>query len=169
MKIISADSNGNFRPNDNMTRAEFAVLLSNFFDERGVKTHKFTDISGHWAEEEIARVADKGWISGYLDKTFRPDEPISRAEAAKLVNRILERTPNKDNLLPNMKEFKDNKNRDKWYYAELQEATNSHEYERADVKSYENWIRLLPVRDWTALEREWSKANSSNNTGDIKK
>ncbi len=166
-KIISVDSNGNFRPNDNMTRAEFAVLLMNFFNERGVKSHKFTDISGHWAEEEIAKVADKGWISGYLDKTFRPDEPISRAETAKLVNEILERTPDKDNLLPNMKEFKDNMNKDRWYYVEIQEATNSHEYTRKDNKSKEIWKRLLPTINWAELEKEWSNINSITKFGDI--
>ncbi|RVU53911.1 S-layer homology domain-containing protein [Anaerosphaera multitolerans] len=98
--IIEADEDDNFRPNESMTRAEFAVLMSKFFKETKTSTHKFTDIDGHWAEAEIARVAEKGWIEGYLDNTFRPDEPISRSETAKLVNAILERTPNKDKLLP---------------------------------------------------------------------
>ncbi len=167
-KVIEADANGNFRPNEAMTRGEFAVLLSKFFNETGTKTHSFTDISGHFAEEEIARVAAKGWIEGYLDKTFRPDEPITRAETVKLVNRILERTPDIKNLLPNMIEFKDNQDTNKWYYVEIQEAANSHEYTRKYSKSTETWTKLLPVRDWVALEKEWSKANSSTNPGNVK-
>ncbi len=167
-KVIEADANGNFRPNEAMTRGEFAVLLSKFFNETGTKTHNFTDIKGHAAEEEIAKVAAKGWIEGYADKTFRPDEKITRAETVKLVNRILERTPDAKNLLPNMIEFKDNQDVDKWYYVEIQEAANSHEYTRKDVKSTETWTKLLPVRDWVALEKEWSKANSSTNPGNVK-
>ncbi len=167
-KVISADENGNYRPNEAMTRGEFAVLLSKFFNETGTKTHNFTDIKGHFAEDEIAKVAAKGWIEGYADKTFRPDEKITRAEAVKLVNRILERTPDIKNLLPNMIEFKDNQDVDKWYYVEIQEAANSHEYTRSDSKSTETWTKLLPVRDWVALEKEWSKANSSTNPGNVK-
>ncbi len=152
-KIIEPDRNGNFRPEEKMTRAEFAILLTKFFDEKGEKSHNFTDINGHWAENEIAIVASKGWIEGYLDKTFRPDESITRAEVVKLVNRILERTPDINNLLPNMIEFKDNIDKTRWYYLEIQEATNSHEYERVDNKSLENWTKLLPLKDWTELEK----------------
>ena len=167
-KVIESDVNGNYRPNEAITRAEFAVLLTKFFEETNTATHNFIDISGHWAESEIARVAEKGWITGYQDKTFRPDEPISRAETVKLVNAILERTPDINKLLPNMIEFHDNLDRKKWYYVLVQEATNSHEYEREDVKSTETWTKLLPVRDWAALEKEWSKANSSTNPGEVK-
>ncbi|RVU53910.1 hypothetical protein [Anaerosphaera multitolerans] len=66
-----------------------------------------------------------------------------------------------------MIEFKDNQNRNVWYYAAVQEATNSHEYEREDNKAPETWTKLLPVRDWKALEKEWSNANSSTNPGDV--
>ncbi len=167
-KVIEADANGNFRPNEAMTRAEFAVLLSKFFNEEGIKTHKFTDIKGHSAEKEIAKVAAKGWIEGYPDNTFRPDALITRAETVKLVNKILDRKVDINKLLPNMIEFKDNQDKNKWYYGEIQEATNSHQYTIKDSKSLEVWTKLLPVRDWVALEKEWSKSNSSTNPGNIK-
>ena len=168
IKVIEADANGNYRPNEAITRAEFTVLLSKFFNETGTKNHNFTDIKGHIAESEIARVVAKGWIEGYADSTFRPDEKITRAETVKLINRILERTPDINKLLPNMIEFKDSQDVDKWYYVEIQEAANSHEYTRSDSKSTETWTKLLPVRDWVALEKEWSKANSSTNPGNVK-
>lgn len=158
-KIIEADKDGNVNPNANTTRAELAVLLTKFFDEKGTETHKFTDIKGHWAESEIAKVAAKGWIEGYTDGSFKPDQAVTRAEAVKMINKVLERTPDKNNLLSGMIEFKDNQDKSKWYYAEIQEATNSHEYTRKDNKSLEIWTKLLPMRDWAALEKEWSKAN----------
>ena len=165
--VIEADANGNYRPDEAMTRADFAILLTKFFDEPGTSSHSLTDISGHYAEAAIAKVAQKGWIEGYPDGTFKPDAHISRAETAKLVNRILERTPHIDGLLEYMIEFPDVV-KSEWYYAEVQEATNSHEYER-ESKTFENWTRLLPVRDWAALEKEWSNANSSKNPGDVQK
>ena len=84
-----------------------------------------------------------------------------------IVNRVLERAPEKDHLLDDMIEWPDNMNKDAWYYAAVQEATNSHEFYRDSKNEYEVWTELLPVRDWAALEREWSQANSSKNPGEV--
>ncbi|NLY19913.1 MAG: hypothetical protein GXZ08_01315, partial [Tissierellia bacterium] len=98
-----------------------------------------------------------------------PQGEITRAEAATLVNSILERTPHKERLLDDMKRWPDNADSNEWYYAHIQEATNSHEYERTSSEYRENWTKLLPVRDWVALEQEWSTANSSSNPGNVTK
>ena len=99
---------------------------------------------------------------------YRPNEDMTRAETAKLVNRILERTPHKDKLLPNMIELPDNLSTSEWYYVEVQESTNSHEFDRVNPNYPETWLKLLPVRDWAALEKEWSNTNSSKNPGNVR-
>lgn len=156
---VITEKSGNYRPNENMTRAELAVMMTKFFNVEGTLRHKFDDIAGHWAENEIAKVAEKGWIEGYGDGTFRPDRALTRAEAVKLINALLDRVARKDKLLSNMKTWPD-VNVDDWFYAEVQEATNSHEYERANAKSVETWLKILSARDWAALEKEWSKVNN---------
>ncbi len=168
-KLVKGYEDETFRPNANMTRAEFTVLLTNFFGKETVSSHKFTDIKGHWAENEIARVAAKGWVKGYEDGTFKPDQPITRAEAVKLVNAILNRTPDKNKMIDGIVEFKDNSDKTKWYYTDILEATNSHEYEQKNIDADKIWTKLLPVRDWAALEKEWSNSNSSTNPGDVAK
>ncbi|NLY21135.1 MAG: hypothetical protein GXZ08_07640 [Tissierellia bacterium] len=167
---IKGYEDGSFKPNDFITRGEFAAMASRFLSETGTLTkNNFTDVKGNWAEESIEKLVSLGMIKGYEDGSFKPEQRITRAETATLVNAVLERTPHKDNLLKDMKRWTDNMDEDKWYYAQIQEATNSHIYERVNVKSFENWTRLLPVRDWAALEREWSNANSSSNPGDVSK
>ena len=103
--------------------------------------------------------ADQGLINGYPDDTYRPDAPITRAEAMTIINRLLERHPHKDRLLRDMIEWPDNMNTGVWYYADVQEATNSHEYTMSG--GYETWTELLPVRDWAAYETAWSTAYSA--------
>ena len=151
--IIEADVNGDYRPDEDITRADFAILLSKFFQVSETTSHKLSDIEGHYAESEIAKVAAKGWIIGYPDGSFRPNESITRAETAKLVNRILERTPHREKLKENMIKFSDVL-KDEWYYIEVCEATNSHEYARVNKSLLEEWTKLLPIRDWTAIEKE---------------
>ena len=64
-----------------------------------------------------------------------------------------------------MIQWPDNANRTIWYYADVQEATNSHEYTMSG--EYENWEKLLPVRDWEAFEKMWSTAHSATNPGEV--
>jgi hypothetical protein len=124
-------------------------------------TDKFNDISGHWARMEINAVADAGWIWGSwgLGNAFEPDRPISRAETAAIINRVLDRLPEgPEDLLPGMREWIDNANTDAWYYLYLQEASNSHYYKLKDDGVHEQWLELLlPERPWSVLERPESK------------
>lgn len=132
--IVDTAKGGAFRPNEAITRAELAAMLAQFSDAKPVKGVKFSDVSAeHWAYEAIAIAAKMGWIEGYPDGTFRPDATITRAEMMTLVNRALERVPSdEDHLLSKrvMLTFPDCKSGD-WFYIAVQEATNSHTYERA--------------------------------------
>ena len=159
-----------FDPDAPITRAEFAAIAVRFFGGEYDGPDQFSDISGHWANSEINRAYVNALIKGYPDGTFRPDNYITRAEAMTIVNRVLERKPDKDNLLDEMVKWEDNSNTGAWYYADVQEATNSHNYELntdEDGNEYEVWTELLPVRDWAALEKTWSDTNSAENPGEV--
>ena len=84
-----------------------------------------------------------------------------------LINAVLGRTPDKDNLKDEMIKWPDNADTSKWYYAQVQEATNSHDYDRENKETVENWTEILPVRDWEAIERSWSDIYSSVNPGEV--
>ncbi|MBR5543053.1 MAG: S-layer homology domain-containing protein [Oscillospiraceae bacterium] len=112
----------------------------------------FTDVSGHWAEDYIHEAAAHGWIRGYEDGSFRPDRLITRAEAMTLINRVLNRVPeNTSDLLDGMVKWPDNADTTAWYYLPVQEATNSHYYDRK-ANSHEKWTSLREVRDWSEFE-----------------
>lgn len=66
-----------------------------------------------------------------------------------------------------MKIWPDNQDKNKWYYSDVQEATNLHKYYKKDKEIFEIWDKLLPIRDWEAFEKIWSKSKSSTNPGDI--
>ena len=103
-------------------------------------------------------------------KPVKPQGKITRAEAVTMVNRTLDRHPDQDHFLEDMLVWPDNLDTEAWYYADIQEATNSHEYQvkkDAQGNEYEVWTKILPIRDWEALEKEWSDANSSENPGDV--
>ena len=103
----------------------------------------FPDIGKHWARGNINYAASKGWIEGYEDGTFRPDEKITRAEAAAVLNRALLRLPeSEDDLLPGRKVFPDNTDPKQWYYLILEEAANPHEYQRKSDGIHESWTEL---------------------------
>lgn len=146
--IIKGRSPEEFAPNAPITRAEFAAICARFDTSKNDGDSVFTDISGHWAEDEIERAATLGWIMGYTDKTFRPQNFIKRAEAMAMINRVLHRLPeNEDDLLDGMNVWPDNKP-GTWYYLAVQEATNSHDFTRkGDV--YEHWIKLTADPDWS--------------------
>ena len=168
--IISGYPDGSFQPNGKITRAEFATIASRFFDVEASGSDIFPDIDGHWAEQYINEAATAGIINGYEDGTFRPQKLITRAEAVTMVNRTLGRAPDQDHFLPDMLVWPDNMDTSKWYYAQMQEATNSHEYEmktKSDGSKYEVWTKMLPIRDWQAFEKEWSDSNSSENPGEV--
>ena len=145
---------GTFRPNNKITRAEFATVAAGFFHAPEVSGDAFSDISDFWARDYINRAAALGLVSGDDNGKFRPNDYITRAEVMAILNRVLFRTPDKDHLLPGMITWPDNSDTTAWYYADVQEATNSHDYERVDNKSPETWTKINKPRDWSALERE---------------
>lgn len=158
------------RPEGKITRAEFATIAARFFDVTYNGKDLFPDISGHWAKDYINQAANKGFVNGYEDGTFKPDRNITRAEAVTLVNRTLDRHPDKNHFTKDMLVWPDNMDQTKWYYADMQEATNSHTYqmkENSDKTKYENWTKTLPIRNWEALEKAWSNANSSQGNGNV--
>lgn len=168
--IIAGYEDGSFRPNGYITRAEFATIAARFFDVTYNGKDLFPDISGHWAKDYINQAANKGFVNGYEDGTFKPDRNITRAEAVTLVNRTLDRHPDKNHFTKDMLVWPDNMDQTKWYYADMQEATNSHTYqmkENIDKTKYENWTKTLPIRNWEALEKAWSNANSSQGNGNV--
>ena len=136
-----------FDPDASITRAEFAAICARFSTRTVENSGSFSDISGHWAENEIERAAAFGWISGYPDGTFRPDARITRAEAMTMINRVLCRMPqSKSDLLDSMVTWSDNKPSD-WHYLAVQEATNSHDFNRQGEVG-ESWTKLTSVPDW---------------------
>ena len=151
--IIKGYPDGTFRPNDPITRAEFAAIAARFDEHKAAKLASFTDIYGHWAVSEISLAYENGWIKGYNDGTFRPNRNITRAEAMALINRVLNRAPEKpSDLLNNMNKWTDNMDTTKWYYLDVQEATNSHDYTRK-TNNYEMWKKMLADPDWAKYER----------------
>ena len=141
--IVDTRTNGKFRPNDAITRAELASMIAQFAGLESASAAKFNDVgSRYWAAEEIAIAAKMGWINGYPDGSFRPDRNVTRAELMAMVNRALGRTPKSaDDLLPGMKTWRDNANVNAWYYLDVQEATNDHTYTKSGT--HETWKKLL--------------------------
>jgi len=145
--IVKGRTADTFVPNAPITRAEFAAICSRF-DRSNVEIKSdFNDISGHWAENEIRRAASLGWIQGYTDGSFKPDQNITRAEAASMINRMLHRLPETvDDLLDGMIQWPDNQPSD-WYYINMQEATNSHDFKQKGEIN-EHWTELTANPDW---------------------
>ena len=145
--IVKGRRADRFDPDASITRAEFAAICARFNTKPVENSSSFSDISGHWAENEIERAAAFGWISGYPDGTFRPDARITRAEAMTMINRVLCRMPQSESdLLDSMVTWPDNKPSD-WHYLAVQEATNSHDFNRQGEVG-ESWTKLTSVPDW---------------------
>ena len=162
--IINGYPDGTFRPDEPVTRAEYAVMFSRFFDVIDSEGVSFSDIEGHWAKQWILSSASRGFINGYPDGTFRPDNKITRAEAMTLTNRVLGRRPDKDHLHKDMVVWSDNSDPNVWYYADVQEASNSHEFVMQNAgtdNAYEEWQAITATRDWAALEKQWSSENAN--------
>lgn len=147
--VITDSSNGYFRPNEAITRAELAAMLAKFSETTSAANY-FNDVSAkYWAANAIAICAKLGWITGYPDGTFRPDKNVTRAELMAMINRATGRAPKSaDAFLPGMKTWIDNTS-DKWYYLDVQEATNSHSY---TVKGSETWTALTSDPNWSLYE-----------------
>lgn len=140
--IVDTRTNGKFRPNDAITRAELASMIAQFAGLDSASAASFNDVGTiYWAAKEIAIAAKMGWINGYPDGSFRPDATITRAEMMAMINRALDRTPKSvSDLLSGMKTWSDNANVNAWYYLDVQEATNSHTYTKSG--SHETWKKL---------------------------
>ncbi|MCL2827874.1 MAG: S-layer homology domain-containing protein, partial [Oscillospiraceae bacterium] len=157
---------GSFAPQTPITRAEFATVVVRMMGVSYQGPLRFPDIEGHWAEAAINAAAAEGWVVGMEDGMFRPDQSMTRAEAAAMINRKEGRVaPCEESKLPHMLRFPDNTNTEAWYYLYIKSATNSYQsmtdgraYDYGYVSGlYEFWIRLLPHRDWTVLERPDSR------------
>ena len=149
--VINGRNSGSFDPNAYITRAEFAAICARFDDSGVSGITTFTDTVGHWAEDEISRAAALGWIQGYSDGTFRPNQYITRAQAVTMINRVLCRLPeDTDDLLSGMNTWTDC-HEDDWFYLAIQEATNSHDFVAKD-RVYESWTDLNRAPDWSRYE-----------------
>lgn len=146
--IVVGRSDTEFMPDAPITRAEFAAICARFDNAADVQPSGFTDIDGHWAKEEIERAATLGWISGYGDGTFKPDQFIRRNEAMTLINKVLERIPESpDDLLDDMIKWPDNSDPSAWFYIAVQEATNGHYAEKKN-NGYETWTKVDQSITW---------------------
>ena len=154
MGIIKGYTDGTFRPNADITRAELATIIARFA-KLDVNTKTFSDITGHWVQKSIELAAGNGWINGYTDGTFRPNKSIIRAETFAMINRVLDRqTENVSDLLPTseMNMWSDNMNENAWYYKDVQEATNYHKCDRVGDSVYEKWTEKVPDIDWASYQ-----------------
>ena len=152
--VINGYTDGTFRPNAPITRAELATIIARFA-KLDVNTKTFSDINGHWAQKSIELAAGNNWINGYEDGTFRPNNNITRAETFAMINRVLDRqTENVSDLLPTseMNMWSDNMNENAWYYKDIQEATNYHKCDRVDQSTYEKWTEKVPDIDWASYQ-----------------
>ncbi|MGN9165499.1 S-layer homology domain-containing protein [Tissierellaceae bacterium HCP3S3_D8] len=139
-KIIEGYQDGSFRPGNNITRAELATIASRFDKLSPFESNTFSDIENHWANQYINSATQKGWVNGYPDKTFKPDQYITRAEFVTLVNNVLNRKVKKEHILSDARQFPDLL-KDRWYYEPMQEAVNSHHYKRME-DNYEGWLDI---------------------------
>lgn len=154
MGIINGYTDGTFQPNKSITRGELATIIARFA-KLDVNTKTFSDITGHWAQKNIELAAGNGWINGYTDGTFRPNNNITRAETFAMINRVLDRqTESVSDLLPTseMNMWSDNLNENAWYYKDVQEATNYHKCERVGDSVYETWTEKVPDIDWASYQ-----------------
>lgn len=167
--VLTGYEDGSFQPNRSITRAELVTIAMSFFDFAQENSEElFTDVAGHWADASINFAAQLGIVTGYGDGTFAPDKTITRAETITIINRVLYRAPHDNHLLPQMTAWSDNRP-GTWYYAQIQEATNSHAYSWTIVNGarYEAWEEILPVRDWAAIERAWTRVYLADKYGEV--
>ena len=158
MGVLGGYSDGTFRPNAPITRAEFAKIAVSFAQINGFSEYGyFTDVdSSDWYAPYVDAAKAVGLIEGYSDGSFKPENKITRAEACTIVNRVLGRKPSKNNMKISDRINWPDCTTDDWFYEAIMEATNSHTYQMG--KRAETWIDKLPQRDWAALENNWASA-----------
>lgn len=152
---ITGRPDGTFAPEADITRAEFATIAARFSGDVETRETNFSDVDGHWAESYIKVCVANGWITGYTDGTFKPDQNITRAEAMAIVNRMLGRAVDAEGIkavADDIYYFGDNPE-GTWCYYIVLEATNSHDYDRAEGETYETWTKVTEIRDWAAYEK----------------
>ena len=152
---ITGRPDGTFGPSEFITRAEFATIAARFTETLGENGVQLSDIDGHWAKNYIEACAAAGLITGYTDGTFKPDQYITRAEAMAIVNRMLDRAVDAEGIKAvedDIYMFRDNQ-AGTWCYYIVLEATNSHDFTRAEDAEYETWTKVTEVRDWAAYEK----------------
>ena len=151
--LVNGRTADTFAPNAFITRAELATIFARMVEVPTDSKSMFSDVSGHWAESYIKEAATAEWIVGY-NGLFRPDDNITRAEVMTLVNRVLNRIPQTEaDLLDNMTRWSDNADTSAWYYLAVQEATNSHNYEKKADGKHEKWTSLTENPDWSKIEK----------------
>lgn len=158
MGVLGGYSDGTFRPNAPITRAEFAKIAVSFAQTNGSAVYSyFTDVkTTDWFAPYVTAAKDSGLIEGYSDGSFKPENRITRAEACAIVNRVLGRKPSKNHMkISDRIDWPDCTTAD-WFYEAIMEATNSHTYQMG--KRVETWNGKLPQRDWAALENNWASA-----------
>jgi len=176
MGLFQGVSPDTFAPQRNITRGEFAAVMARFFaNGEGVDvgtlangSDEFNDIAGHWARDYINIAASNGWVQGPegLGGPFNPNQAVTRAEVAAMINRIFGRLQEStSDLLPNMVTWPDNANEGAWYYLYIQSATNSYTFEWKTGNVYERWLELITPRDWTVLERPNSRPGDITRAG----
>ena len=143
--VLGGYPDGTFRPNAPITRAELATILTRLSvleeTEIDVTPVNFKDLAGHWAAANIRAAAAKGWVNGYEGGVFLPDQNVTRAEAVTMVNRMLGRNPQVLTNTVGMHTFWDNADPNEWFYIQIQEAANGHDYVRGD-DGHEMWTRI---------------------------
>ena len=158
MGVLGGYSDGTFRPNAPITRAEFAKIAVSFSQANGSAVYSyFTDVkTTDWFAPYVTAAKDSSLIEGYSDGSFKPENRITRAEACTIVNRVLGRKPSKNHMkISGRIDWPDCTTAD-WFYEAIMEATNSHTYQMG--KRVETWNDKLPQRDWAALENNWASA-----------
>ena len=139
--IITGYSDGSFRPDAPVTRAEFAAIASRF-EKLTEGSKSFTDVPDtYWAARYISFAATRGWVTGYSDGTFKPEDPITRAEVAAVTCRLLERSADQSYIRSHLKELRTfaDMTESHWAYWYAMEAANGHDYTKSGGS--ENWNR----------------------------
>ena len=151
--VFNGYPDDSFKPDDPITRAELVSAMVTFFTEIEPVDPEFIDTVGHWADEIIEEAYAEGLIDGYDDGSFKPDQSVTRAEAIKVINILLDRNLVAGELCDDMIVWVDNMDADAWYYYAIQEATNSHTYLITD---HESWTGIIdiPVEDEVDVEDE---------------
>ena len=152
MGVFKGRTADRFDPNAPITRGEFAAVCARFDDSKVKTTETYSDINGYWAANEILRAAALGWVQGYQDGSYRPNNSITRAQVVTMINRVLCRMPEENaDLLKGMSSFTDCAE-DDWCYLAIQEATNSHDYKTKSGSIHEKWTDLNTAPDWSRFE-----------------